>query len=293
MSLKNLIEIFKMNTPRKSSDLIHVWAVFWANLKIFLSYRVWVITDTLSTIASIAMYSFMGVQVNPRQLVDAGYGNVGWLAFALVGVATANYLWMCMGRISSAMQDEIEEGTFEQIVSSLIHMRSYIIGQSIRSFLISGYYMVGVLIIGVFVLKVPFILTFETTISFMIVLLMMVASYMGIGIIIAGVTIVYKKGDELTLLFISITEFLGGVLFPLNYLKDFPPLLTIALFMPYTYALDAERKILLNGETLMSSSVFNSVVLLGVYAAVLIPFGLLVFKWGYNRIRDEGTVATY
>jgi ABC-2 type transport system permease protein len=235
----------------------------------------------------------MGIQVNSQRVVDAGYGNVGWLAFAIIGVATANYLWMCIGRISSAMQDEIEEGTFEQIVSSLIHMKSYIIGQSIRSFLISGYYMLGVLVIGVFVLKVPLVITFETIISFLVIILMMVASYIGIGIIIAGVTIVYKKGDELTILFISITEFLGGVLFPLNYLRSYFPLWTIAWFMPYTYALDAERRILLNGETLVSPSVLKNFMFLGIFAIIFIPLGLLVFRWGYNRIRKEGTVATY
>lgn len=293
MSTDRLVEVFKSDTPRKSSDLLHVWAVFWVNLKIFLSYRAWVVTDSLSTIASIAMYSFMGLQVNSQRVIDAGYGNVGWLAFALVGVATANYLWMCIGRISSAMQDEIEEGTFEQIVSSLIHMRSYIVGQSIRSFMISAYYMVGVMVIGVSVLNLPLIVNLGTVVSFIAVLLMMIASYIGIGIIIAGITIVYKKSDELTLLFISITEFLGGVLFPLNYLRDLPILWTASWLMPYTYALDAERRILLNGETLLSPLIFSSLIILAIYATFFIPLGFLVFRWGYDRIRNEGTVATY
>jgi len=293
MNVERLVELFKEETPRLSSDITHVWAVFWANLKIFLSYRSWVITETLSTVASIAMYSFMGLQVDAKRIVEAGYGNVDWLAFALVGVTTANYLWMCIGRISYAVQDEISEGTLEPIISSLIRMKSYIIGQSIRSFLVSGYFMLGALLLGVFVMKVPLIMTFETVVSFIVVLLMMVASYVGIGITAAGIILVYKKGKQLTFLFASITEFLGGVLFPLNYLKDYPLLWTSAWLMPYTYALDAARKIFLNGATLTSPIVLNNLLVLAIYTLAFIPIGLRVFEWSYNRIREEGTVATY
>lgn len=293
MSVKDLVDLFREEAQSSSSDLTHIWAVFWANFKIFLSYRTWVITETLSTIASIAMYSFMGLQVDAERLVGAGYGGVSWLAFALVGVASANYLWMCISRISHSMQHEVREGTLEPIISSPIKLRSYIIGQSIRGFLISGYFMLGVLLVGTFLLKAPLITTPETILSFFAILLMMVASYIGIGVMAAGVILVYKKGDPLTFLFASITEFLGGVLFPLNYLKDYPMLWTLSWLMPYTYALDAARKVLLNGATLSSPGVLNNFAVLTIYMVVFIPLGLRVFRWGCNRIRDEGTVATY
>ena len=104
--------------------------------------------ETISTVASVAMYSFMGLQVDAKRVALAGYGEVDWLSFALVGVATANYLWMCISRLSHSLQHEIREGTLEPIVASLIKMRSYIIGQSIRGFLISGYFMLGVMFVG-------------------------------------------------------------------------------------------------------------------------------------------------
>ncbi len=293
MNVEELVELFKDETPRLSRDITHIWAVFWANFKIFLSYRTWVITETLSTVASIAMYSFMGLQVDAKRIASAGYGDVNWLAFALVGIATANYLWMCISRISHSMQHEIREGTLEPIISSLVRLRSYIIGQSIRGFLVSGYFMLGALLIGVFVLRAPLIMNFGTVVSFIVIIFMMVASYLGIGITAAGIILVYKKGDPLTFLFASITEFLGGVLFPLNYLKNYLILWTFAWLMPYTYALDAARRVLLTGATLTSPTVLSDLIVLAIYTVVFIPIGLWVFRWGYNRIRDEGTVATY
>lgn len=293
MKIENLIALFKEDKPRISSNIIHVWAVFWANFKIFLSYKTWVITETISTVASIAMYSFMGLQVDARRIILAGYGEVSWLSFALIGVATANYLWMCISRLSHSLQHEIREGTLEQIIASLIDMKSYIIGQSLRGFIVSGYFMLGVMIIGVAVLNVPLVINLSTVFSFIIIILLMVLSYAGISIMASGLVLVYKKGDPLTFLFASVTEFLGGVLFPLKYLESYPALWTMAWLMPYTYALDASRRILLNGATLFSSEVLKNVAILIIYAIVFIPIGLKVFRWGINRIRYEGTVATY
>lgn len=293
MKIENLIALFKEDAPRLSSNIIHVWAVFWANFKIFLSYKTWVITETISTVASIAMYSFMGLQVDARRIILAGYGEVSWLSFALIGVATANYLWMCISRLSHSLQHEIREGTLEQIIASLIDMKSYIIGQSLRGFIVSGYFMLGVMIIGIAVLNVPLVINLNTVFSFIIIILLMVLSYAGISIMASGLVLVYKKGDPLTFLFASVTEFLGGVLFPLKYLESYPALWTMAWLMPYTYALDASRRILLNGATLFSSEVLKNVAILIIYAIVFIPIGLKVFRWGVNRIRYEGTVATY
>lgn len=293
MKVEDIVELLREDRPRVSSSLIHVWAVFWANFKIFLSYRTWVVMETISTVASIAMYSFMGLQVDARRMALAGYEGVSWLSFALIGVATANYLWMCISRLSHALQHEVREGTLEPIVSSLIDMKAYIIGQSLRGFLVSGYFMTGVLIVGIYVLKAQLVISLETMLSFIAVILLMIVSYIGIGITAAGLILVYKKGDPLTFLFATITEFLGGVLFPLKYLEDIPVLHVLAWLMPYTYALDACRKIMLTGATLLSPGVSWNIFILVVYAFIFIPIGLRVFRWGLNRIRYEGTVSTY
>lgn len=286
------MELLREEPPKLRSELRQTWGVFWAQLKIFLSYKTWVVTETLSTVASIAMYYFMGFQVRPGQLVDAGYGS-SWLAFALVGVASTHYLWMCISRLSHTMQHEIQDGTFETVISSPIRLRSYLVGQSIRGFLVSGYFMVGALVVGTFLLGAPLVLNPGTTLSSIALLLLLVSSHLGIGVIAAGVILVYKKGDPLTFLFAIFTEFFGGVLFPLQLLADYPVLWAIAKVMPYTYALEGLRKVLLTGQTLLHQEVLSTAALLGAYTILLIPLGLLIFRAGYNRVRTEGSTASY
>jgi len=289
---EELVRVFREDAPRTRSDLRHTWAVFWANFKIFLAYRTWVVMETVSTVASIAMYSFMGLQVGAGRLEEAGYGT-SWLAFALVGVASTNYLWMCISRLSHSMQHEVREGTLEPIISSPIRLRSYVVGQSIRGFLVSSYFMVGALLWGTLVCRAPLIINGQTLTSFAVLLLLMISSHVGIGIVAAGIILVYKRGDPLTFLFAALTEFFGGVMFPLQLLRSRPVLHAVAWALPYTQALEAQRRVLLTGATLASPEVLSRAVLLAVYTAVLMPLGLLAFRWGYNRVREEGTTVTY
>jgi ABC-2 type transport system permease protein len=288
----DVVEMLGQEVPRHQSDVRQTFAVFVANLRIFLSYKTWVATETITTSASVVMYYFVGFLVEPDRLAMAGYGT-SYIGFALIGVASTNYLWMCINRLSHSMSHEIREGTFETVISSPIRLRSYVIGIAIRGFLVSCYFMLGAFILGVYVLRAPLILNAGTVSSAVAIIFLLITSHLGIGIMAAGVIMVYKKGDPLTFLFTGLTEFFGGVLFPLYLLKSYPALWTFAWTLPYTHALDALRKVLLLGETAASPSIAGKMVLLIGYTVVTLPLSLLFFRWGYDRIRREGTTTTY
>ncbi len=288
---QDVIDVLRYDPPKQRSDLRQTWAVFVANLKIFLSYKTWVATETVTTLSSIAMFYFFSFLVNPERLEEAGYGS-SYLGFALIGVASTNYLWMCINRLSHSMSHEVREGTFETVISSPIRLRSYVVGIAIRGFLVSCYFMAGALTMGI-ALKAPLILNPGTISSAILLVLLLISSHLGIGVMAAGVILVYKKGDPLTFLFTGLTEFFGGVLFPLQLLQNYPLAWAFAWVLPYTHALNGLRKVLLLGETVFSPSVATSAGVLVAYSVVLLPLSLLFFRWGYNRIRKEGSTTTY
>jgi ABC-2 type transport system permease protein len=291
-AVDEVVELLGRDAPRDRSDLRQTWAVFLANLRIFLSYKTWVATETISTLASIVMYYFLGFMVDPAKLDASGYGT-SYIGFALIGVASTNYLWMCINRLSHSMSHEIREGTFETVISSPIKLRSYVIGIAIRGFLVSCYFMVGAFLLGYFVLGAPLVLNVATISSALILVLLLITSHLGIGIAAAGVIMVYKKGDPLTFFFTGLTELFGGVLFPLYLLKDYPALWGFAWILPYTHALDALRKVLLLGRTVFDPAVAGTIGVLVGYSVVMLPLSLLFYRWGYNRVRREGTTTTY
>jgi ABC-type multidrug transport system permease subunit len=287
-----LMAYLQENVPREKSEIRQTWGIFWGQLKIFLTYRTWVLTETFNTFVSIGIYYFLSLQVQPAQLASRGYGT-GYLAFSLIGVAFANYLWFCINRISNAMQDEIREGTFETIASSPIKMHSYLFGQAGRGFLVGLYYMVGALAVGVFGFNAPLHFEPAVILTSTLVLIVMVASHLGLGILVAGVVLVYKQADPATFMLSLFMEFFAGALFPLQLLDNYPVLAVASQLMPYTYALDAMRKSLIQGATLINQDILFDLAILLAYAIVLVPLGLWSFRVGFDRIRSEGTTSVY
>jgi ABC-2 type transport system permease protein len=287
-----LISDFQERVPPARSDVRQTWGVFWAQFKIFFTYRTWVITDTFNTVVSIGIYYFLSFQVQPTQLQARGYGS-SYLAFALIGVAFANYLWFCINRISHSMQSEIREGTFETIAASPMKMRSYLFGQAARGFLIGLYYMVGAFAVGVFAFNAPLHFEPAAIATAVLVLIFMILSHLGLGIVIAGIVLVYKQADPVTFMLSLFMEFFAGALFPLQLLNKYPALAIASELMPYTYALDALRKSLIQGVTIASPDILFDLGILVAYAIVLLPLGLLAFTKGYDRIRVEGSTSVY
>jgi ABC-type multidrug transport system permease subunit len=287
-----LIALFQEPVHPDRSEARQTWGVFWAQLKIFLTYRTWFVTDTFNTVVSIAIYYFLSLQVQPIQLAERGYGT-SYLAFSLIGVAFANYLWFCINRISHSMQSEIREGTFETVASSPVKMRSYLFGQAGRGFLIGLYYMLGALAVGVFGFNAPLHFEPAAIATSCLVLIFMIMSHLGLGIVVAGIVLVYKQADPVTFMISLFMEFFAGALFPLQLLNNYPVLAVASQLMPYTYALDALRKSLIQGATIANADILFDLGVLIIYAVILLPLGLWSFRVGYDKIRMEGTTSVY
>ena len=292
MSDSALLAIFREEAPRLRSTFRQIYAVVWANLRIFFSYKFAVIMDLLSMVASIVMYFFMGLQVDPTQLSSRGYGN-SYAAFALVGVATQQYLWICLSRLSHMIQHDIRGGTLETVAVTQIRMGAYFLGQTIRGYLISLFSLLGMFAVGLFALGIPLVINIHTVGAAIVAFVLMIVANQAIGFATAGIVMVYKRGDPITFMLSGLNEFLSGVLYPLAMLQQFPIVYWMAQALPYTYALDAMRKALIGGATLLSPDVYFDVITLVIFSVVLLPIGLKVLQMGYNKIRENGTMATY
>jgi ABC-2 type transport system permease protein len=287
-----LIDILGQDRPRVRSGLRQFYGVVWANLKIMLAYKSWVIMDLLSTVASVVMYYFVGLQVDPVRLSQSGWGT-SYLAFSLIGVATSNYLWSCLTRLSHSIQHEIRGGTLETIAVTQVNMFTFFIGQTVRGYMVSLIFLVGVFAVGIAGLGVTFVTTAGSLTAALLTFLLMLISNQALGLVAAGIIMVHKRGDPIAFMVAGLNEFLAGVLYPLEMLSAFPLLHGISMMFPYTYALDGMRRALILGSSLTDPYVLNDVLTLALFSLVLIPAGLYVLNWGYRTIRRNGSTSSY
>jgi ABC-2 type transport system permease protein len=147
--------------------------------------------------------------------------------------------------------------------------------------------------VGVFGFNAPLHFEPAVILTSTLVLVVMVVSHFGLGILVAGVVLVYKQADPATFMLSLFMEFFAGALFPLQLLNNYPALAIASQLMPYTYALDAMRKTLIQGATLANQDILFDLAILLAYAVMLVPFGLWSFRVGFDRIRSEGTTSVY
>ncbi|NIN70206.1 MAG: hypothetical protein GTO63_37120, partial [Anaerolineae bacterium] len=67
----------------------------------------------------------------------------------------------------------------------------------------------------------------------------------------------------------------------------------ISLVLPYTYGLDGVRRLLLKEATVQTSMVVFDTLVLLLYIALLYPLAFFAFRMSFDRIRREGTTASY
>jgi len=287
-----VLSTFSGESRSIDSPLRQVYGVLWANLKMLFTYKTWVITDFMSSGASIVMYYLMGLQVDTSQLIRRGYG-ADYGAFALVGVATSSYLWNCLVRLSHRLSHEIEEGTFETIVSTRVRIWAYFVGQTLRGYVVSILGLLGMVGVGVYGLGIALSSNPASLLTALALFILMVVANQAIGFMAAGVIMVHKRGDPVTFILAMLNEFFAGVLYPLDLLSQYPVFSAASRALPYTYALDGLRRALIQGATIAQGEVLMDLLALAVFSVVLVPIGIYILNWGYNTVRKRGTTSSF
>src|SRR6266705_2572481 len=116
-----------------------------------------------------------------------------------------------------------------------------------------------------------------------------VASFAGLGILIATVTLVTKRGELLVTGITALSGHLCGVLFPVELLPRW--LQKAAAFIPMTHALEGLRMALVEG--LPTAQLLPQFEALALFALVLLPAGLLSFSLAIRWAKASGTLAQY
>jgi ABC-2 type transport system permease protein len=116
-----------------------------------------------------------------------------------------------------------------------------------------------------------------------------ILAFSGIGILSASFTMVFKRGDPINFLFGSVSTLLAGVLYPITVLPAW--LLPVSYFLPLTYSLQAMRRAILTGDSL--STMGSDVVALLLFAAILLPVSFVAFRYAVKRAKIEGSLTQY
>jgi len=268
-----------------------VWAFLIRDLKIYWTYRFWVVFDVVDVVILVATYFFVSQIITPARLISEGYSTGDYFTFAMIGIAFSQYVQNSVHGLTEGVRDEQWTGTIETILSSPTNYRVYLLGASTFRFLYGTIILIGALSLGL-ILGGKVIATPATLLTALIFAALLVSGHLTIGAMSAGIVVMIKRGDPIAWGFTWLTQLVSGVFYPLGLLPWYLKWLGFAL--PLTYSLDGLRRTLMNGETVLGSTVIQTdLVALTVFIVVMVPLSLQVFARAYRRAQRQGTLGQY
>ena len=251
-----------------------------------ISYRFAFAFNLLTALFPIFSVFFIARLVDAsRPEVLGAYGG-GYFPFALIGVALSEYFVVALRTFAGSIQRSQLEGCLEATLSTRTRPEMVVICSSIYTFGSKTVHVLLALIGGLLLgarycpAGIP---------AALIILVLTVAAFSGLGILSAAFMLVFKKGQPIAWLMGSLNSLLGGALFPVAILPGW--LKCVSAVLPMTYSLEAVRLAALRGHSLWELR--GHVLALLAMASVLIPLGVFCFAKAVHKGRRDGSLMQY
>jgi ABC-2 type transport system permease protein len=251
------------------------------------SYRMQFLMQFVGILFSAATFYFLsqlfGSVIAP-QLEQYG-GN--YFAFVLIGIAFSGYMGLSLSSFSSQIREGQVTGTLELMLLGPTRLSTILLSSSLWDCIMVTFRVVVFLVIGALIFNTS--LNNANYLSALVVLILSITSFAGIGILSAAFVLLLKKGDPVTWVFGGVSSLLAGVYYPVSVLPDW--LIPLSRFLPLTYALDAMRLAMLRGYSLYEIRVDIYVMI--AFTLFFTPLSLLIFRQALKRAKIEGSLTQY
>ena len=255
------------------AEMKRYYALQWSNLGDTLSWFVFTFMMFVAMVVILNGIHGGDFGAQARLLVV-----VGWITWVVAGD--------CMAEVPEEVTEEAEVGTLEQLCllpvpfALILGIRSlaYFLGIGLRGLLAA-------------VILIFFIAPLPAAPALAILFLISLAGAYGLGYLLAGLALIFKKVSALTSLIFSLLILLTGAFVGLESLGWIYEVLRLAF--PLTWGISLMRQVVGEGTTLTGLFQSGEMVGLTLHSAIYLAVGLVVFAWGYRLARMKGTLAHY
>jgi len=228
--------------------------------------------------------SKMGIGSDPSFVLEP----IGVQRENLIGTTTSTFQFLApgfmaltvvmgtLGGLGSAISREKEQGTMDGIMVAPISRDTIVAGkmiaQTVRG-MIQGFMILGLsmLLFGVKVYGSPILMV--------VVMLLGVASFAGIGIIATSIAPEQETAMMMMMLLQFPMMFLSGILFPMDQMPNW--LQWVGKMLPLYYAADALRKVMILSASF--NQILTDVVILVVYSVTTLAIAVPIFRKAMTR----------
>jgi ABC-2 type transport system permease protein len=263
------------------------WAFFRRDAIIAYSYRISFLSQLLGNLLVLGLFYYVGRAIGDRPLpAFEPYGG-SFVAFLLIGIALTDCVGVSLVSFATQIREAQTTGTLEATVMSPVRLPVILLYSSLWNYFMCGirfllYLAIGSRLYGLDMSRGNFS-------SALLIFLLTVLCFMGIGILWAGIVMLVKRGESLMTAAASLVLLVSGVLYPVELLPRW--LQRIGDIVPLTHALEGMRLALLRGASIADLS--GTLVTLGGFALVLLTLGIGAFDRAVAIAKHTGSLTQY
>lgn len=265
------------------TEVLALLGVARKNWKVFLSYRVWFISDFLMGFFFAGSALLIGLGLTGKRHSEAllrmtGYSD--YVTFAVLGFMVLSFGLTFLSGFVWSVVDELYAGTLEYSFAAPIRRITFFLGNILVRILLNLFYIS--VYIPAFVVFFGVELDLAGFLRGLLILLLGTPGMVGLGMAAAGIVLYLRDPGP----FISILEMLvfalSGAMYPLSILPR--ALQVLARILPYAPTTEALRKAVAFGFWGARGEILHLIVVSAFYAL----FGYLVYRWSERQARILG-----
>jgi ABC-2 type transport system permease protein len=251
-----------------------------------LTYKFSFVSSFVGILLSSSTFYFVAKLVPPGTPSLGPFGG-DYFSFAIVGVAFSSLLGMFQEGLSAVVRSAQVSGTLEALLVTPTSIPTVLFGSSLYSLLLQVFR--TLLHLGVALAFFGMTLGRINGLGVLIVGVLTVLCFLGVGVLSASFILVYKTGNPFGWILGTVSGLLGGVVFPVALLP--PWIRWVSSLLPVTYALDGMRKGLLASAGF--AEVLPDIAALAVFNIILLPASLLAFRLAVRKAKKDGTLSHF
>lgn len=265
------------------TELRALWGVAVESWRVFLSYKVWFISDIGMGFLFVGQALLIGLGLTGKRNSEAlqrltGYSD--YVAFAVLGLLVLGFGLTFLSGFVWSVVDELYAGTLEYSFAAPMKRITFFLGNVLVRLFLSLLYMA--IYLPVFKLLFGLGIDLLVVLKALPVLLLGSLGMVGLGMAAAGIVLYLKDPGP----FISILEMLvfalSGAMYPLSVLPR--ALQTLAKALPYAPTTEALRKVVVYGYGSSTGELWYLAVISLLYSVL----GYLIYKWSEKQARIVG-----
>ena len=284
------MSVFAVSTRPRSGFLREaskVGAFLRRDFLVAWSYRLAFASDLLTLAAMTLTFYFVGRGFDESTLPLIGGSRPTYMEYVAIGIGVSAFLAFGLGRVALAVRGEQLMGTLESMLMTPTALPTIQLG----SVTFDLFYIPIRTALFLLVTAVAFGLDFRVSgiLPAAAVLIVFVPFVWGLGILLAALTLTFKRGANAIGFSALALGILSGAYFPLALMPHW--LATIAEENPIARAMSAIRSALLSDAGW--SAIGPDLALLAPLSVLSLAVGLFAFRLALRRERRLGTLGIY